>query len=92
MKLSEYFDITVKKCFEEAKTMKPNYHYCVHAKLGGGPGYVGFGECEVHPNVRYGCDSCDKNCLEYEPTIDVVRRTVEEFVRVSEFDSIYINI
>ena len=81
MKLSEYFDVTVKKQFDEAKTMKPNSKYCVHAKLSGGPGFVGFGECEVHKNVRYGGDFCDRNCLEYEPTLGTVRREVEDDYR-----------
>lgn len=46
---------------------------CIHGKMSGGPGYLGFGECELpeHNTVRYGCDFCPDDCpdAEYNPSI-----------------------
>ena len=48
---------------------KPDGTFCKHGRIEGGPGYVGFGRCEltdVHPNVRYGCERCPADCKDYE--------------------------
>lgn len=42
---------------------------CLYEVYLGGPGYFGFSHCcnEKHPNVRYGCKQCPKNCKDFEP-------------------------
>ena len=42
---------------------------CKHGGIEGGPGYIGFGRCDLtesHSNVRYGCEHCPDNCKDYE--------------------------
>lgn len=48
---------------------------CIYGGLDGGPGFLGFGSCksDKHTNVRYGCESCPKNCSDFqEVTEDVL--------------------
>ena len=39
--------------------------YCIHGGICGGPGYVGFSGCDIHPEVRYGCEYCPSHCKDF---------------------------
>ena len=63
--------MTVDEAFEEWKKTAYVGILCSCGGLEGGPGYLGFGECK-HPNhkdVRYGCNSCPKNCLDFRADV-----------------------
>lgn len=59
MTIQEACNTWKNKCFKGLK--------CVYGGIEGGSGYLGFGSCrsENHPNVRYGCECCPKNCKDY---------------------------
>ena len=63
--------MTVDEAFEEWEKTAYVGILCSCGGLEGGPGYLGFGECK-HPNhkdVRYGCNSCPKNCLDFRADV-----------------------
>lgn len=42
---------------------------CEHGGLQGGPGFCDFGNCKLvdkHTNVRYGCEQCPLDCLDFK--------------------------
>lgn len=60
--------MTVNEAFEEWKKTAYVGVLCFYGGLSGGPGYLGFGNCN-HPNhkdVRYGCESCPNNCSDFK--------------------------
>lgn len=59
------FDQWVQELTERVKNEADGV-YCIHGGLSGGPGYLGFASCDLHPEVRYGCKDCDGDCKDFD--------------------------
>jgi len=62
--------MTIKELFKNWNKNVYIGDICAFGGIEGGPGYIGFGACknENHPNVRYGCEHCPKNCSDFRPS------------------------
>lgn len=60
--------MTIKEVFKNWKKNVYIGDICVFGGITGGPGYLGFDACnnDNHPNVRYGCEQCPKNCPDFK--------------------------
>lgn len=50
---------------EEWKKTTFRGNVCKYGEESGGPGYYGFGECELHPEVHYGGAFCPQDCEDF---------------------------
>ena len=65
--------MTIYEAFEQWKKEDASKSdLCLYGGIDGGPGYIGFGSCdnENHPNVRYGCEYCPKDCKDFYMTTE----------------------
>lgn len=80
--------MTIYEAFEKWKKTASMGILCFYGGLEGGPGYLGFGECK-HPNhkdVRYGCDLCPNNCVDFKESNDEQFQT---FLSLYEYNPSY---
>lgn len=57
--------MTLDEVYEIWKTRTYKGLICEHGGLEGGPGFLDFGECDLHSEIRYGGKACPKNCKDF---------------------------